>query len=144
MKELIDQFLHFHPNIRTMHMGTDDIDIIQQCSKCRRTGMTPAELYLFHMTPLIRHVNEKGISVMLWDDFIRDWPLVHLETLAEEDVQVVVWNSSPDLDVRSPASEDLKPVYKPGILRNIVWNNYEVKRFSCFLSLSSLVAYRCY
>lgn len=36
--------------------------------------MTPADLFLFHMVPLINDVRDNmGLEVLLWDDAVRDW-----------------------------------------------------------------------
>lgn len=72
----IDEVIALHPGIRHIHLGGDEVWQLCACGVCRNRAASHAAgkigVYLEHMTPLLRHVIEKGVTPLIWADMF--WP----------------------------------------------------------------------
>ena len=97
--------------------GGNEVAALKKCQQCQLLPEAPNVLYLRHISAIIdwlrcksaqltvahsqAHVTcscrNQGLEVFMFDDMIRDWPVELLEQLAATEVNLVVWNYSPDL-----------------------------------------------
>lgn len=72
----LDEVIALHPGIRHILLGGDEVLNLGSCGLCQKHAERgpnwKIELYLEHMTPLLRHVQEKGVTPLIWADMF--WP----------------------------------------------------------------------
>eukprot|EP00823_Brevimastigomonas_motovehiculus_P002744 TRINITY_DN1651_c0_g1_i1.p1 TRINITY_DN1651_c0_g1~~TRINITY_DN1651_c0_g1_i1.p1 ORF type:complete len:611 (+),score=150.23 TRINITY_DN1651_c0_g1_i1:120-1952(+) len=114
VRDILDQVLSFHPKSTIIHLGGGEVSRLKECWRCKRLPLSEAELYMYHMLPLIKYVRSRDLRVIIWDDMIRNFPYPQMDVLSNAGVELAVWNYSPSL--QGP------PV---GVLRPALWNSYE-------------------
>ncbi|MCC6679300.1 MAG: family 20 glycosylhydrolase [Phycisphaeraceae bacterium] len=97
VQRLIDDVLALMPGIKRFHLGGDEAwqfgsnpetsAFIEQHGK--------GALYLHHVDPLLRHLNQRGIRPMLWHDMMIEWDQSELHKLGEQ-ADLVVWGYTGD------------------------------------------------
>lgn len=82
-----------HGRITHFHLGGDEAWAMGTCPECHKIVEKhgKAHLYLQHVTPMLEALNEKGITPILWDDMMREWPAAALQDLAEK-AQLMCWS----------------------------------------------------
>jgi len=92
--KLLEQFLSFHPGIKAIHLGGDEVWNIGSCSMCSQSSHS--DLYMKHMMPLIRFVRKNGLRALVWDDMMRKWPVDQLNKISAY-IEPVVWEYLPNV-----------------------------------------------
>ena len=103
IRELVDQVLDFHPGVRAIHLGADEVWTLGSCAACAPVagGAGKAALFLRHVKPLLEHVRGRGVEALIWDDMLREWPVEKLKEIAGL-AAPVVWRYGADIEQRLP------------------------------------------
>lgn len=74
--DLIDEVMAFHPDTPVFHIGGDETGFLGECPRCARAAKERGEidLYLDHITRVLRHVIGHGKRPILWEDIVRVRP----------------------------------------------------------------------
>jgi len=88
MKVVINQVMSLHEGCTTVHLGAGEVFDLGLCSDC--SGVSHAELFLAHMTPILEHVNSKGLKPLIWDDMLTAWPDQKLRDVARL-TDIAIW-----------------------------------------------------
>ncbi|XP_067042986.1 hexosaminidase D-like isoform X1 [Acropora muricata] len=94
--QLIDQVLALHPDIEWFHIGGDEVWNLKTCSVCIKDKRDKSELFIHHMMPILKHLKDKGVTPIMWDDMMRNWPVEYLKELGSF-VEPMVWAYTSDL-----------------------------------------------
>ncbi len=97
--ELIDDVLRTHGSrARRFHIGGDEPWTFGSCPRCKELIEQEGKdgLYLRHIDPILKHLEDRGIRPLLWDDKMRDWPIESLRRLAER-AELMVWSYTEDI-----------------------------------------------
>jgi hypothetical protein len=95
---LIDDVLKTHEGrIRRFHLGGDEARTLGSCPKCKAfvEKYGKAALYLQHVAPFLKHLNQRGLRPILWDDMMREWPMDALRDLSA-DAELMCWSYGSD------------------------------------------------
>jgi len=98
VQNLIDQIMAFHPNIRYLHIGCDEVYHIAECALCQRKFKD--DIFLAHVQRVATYVKNKYKNVIpiIWDDMLRH---ISASTLREyklgELVEPMVWVYAEDV-----------------------------------------------
>ncbi|XP_068717572.1 hexosaminidase D-like isoform X1 [Montipora capricornis] len=106
--ELIDQVLELHPDAKWFHIGGDEVWNLKTCPVCMKDTRNKSELFVHHMTPILKHLRNKDVTPIMWDDMMRKWPVEYLKELGDL-VEPMVW----------AYTSDLKGYFPPGM-----WQRY--------------------
>lgn len=104
---MIDQYLILHPDIRLFHIGHDEVYYFLSNSACeefkRSTGIQDQyELFAYHLSILIRYIQEKNskISLFIWHDVLQNLKLEMLQKYNLTNViNPVLWSYREDISV---------------------------------------------
>ncbi|XP_065647373.1 hexosaminidase D isoform X5 [Hydra vulgaris] len=102
--KMIDQVLYVHPDITLIHLGGDEVFNLKDCARCKASGMQKEHIYLHHMVPILKYIKKKTnlrVRPIIWDDMIRNWPLVEMQKLSNL-TDIMVWGYGPNLDNHFP------------------------------------------
>ncbi|XP_073246038.1 hexosaminidase D-like [Porites lutea] len=94
--ELIDQVLALHPDIKWFHIGGDEVWNLKTCPVCIKDERNKSQLFVHHMTPILKHLQSKEITPIMWDDMMRWSPVEYLKELGSL-VEPMVWAYTSDL-----------------------------------------------
>lgn len=94
--ELIDQVLALHPGLQWFHIGGDEVWNLKTCPVCLKDAQNKSELFVHHMKPILKHLQGKKVTPIMWDDMMRYWPLEYLKELGPL-VEPMVWAYRSDL-----------------------------------------------
>lgn len=94
--ELIDQVLALHPGLQWFHIGGDEVWNLKTCPVCLKDSQNKSELFVHHMKPILKHLQGKKVTPIMWDDMMRYWPLEYLKELGPL-VEPMVWAYRSDL-----------------------------------------------
>ena len=100
VKKMLDQVLALHPDIRTIHLGGDEVFNMKDCSKCKQSNKTKEHLFLHHMIPLLKHlhtVTQNRVKPVIWDDMLRKWSVEDMKIIAPL-TDIMVWGYVPQLE----------------------------------------------
>ena len=103
LRDMVDQIMKFHPGIKHLHIGSDEVYQIGQCALCMEKMSnlhigTP-ELFLDHVRHIASYVQQAyGVKPLMWDDMFRntDEKLIAQYGLGSL-VEVVVWDYHPGM-----------------------------------------------
>lgn len=122
VKEMIDDVMALHRDIKYFHIGCDEVYNLGECYKCVQTMVkerwTKQQLFLNHVTTVARYIREKypKVTVLTWDDEFRK---VTLQELTESGigalVEPVVWKYTPTIE---------------SFLPDLLWDKYATA-FNC-------------
>ncbi len=89
---LIDDVLTLM-NPAWFHLGGDEAWHMASCPRCKKAVKTKGKdrLYLQHITPILEHLNARGIRPVLWDDMMRKWPASRLKALGRR-ADLMAWS----------------------------------------------------
>ncbi len=74
--DMIDEVMEWHPDVEYFHIGGDETGWLGKCPRCARIAKKKGEveLYLGHITSVLKHVIARGKKPILWDDIVRTQP----------------------------------------------------------------------
>jgi len=105
---MLEQVAKLHPKAKRIHIGADEVYFIAKCNTCQmrmssRQWVSSSDLFLDHVKGVARYVQDKlGLKPMMWDDHFRSISeQVLLESQIGPLVELVVWNYTPVLELRS-------------------------------------------
>ncbi|EDO33797.1 predicted protein [Nematostella vectensis] len=78
LEEIIDQVADLHPHSQWLHVGGDEVYNLKTCESCKMDVRNKSAIFLHHMLPVLRHVSNRNLSAIIWDDMMRDWELPQL------------------------------------------------------------------
>ncbi|EDO35946.1 predicted protein [Nematostella vectensis] len=96
IKEIIDQVADLHPHSQWLHVGGDEVYNLKTCESCKMDVRNKSAIFLHHMLPVLRHVSNRNLSAIIWDDMMRDWELPQL-SLMKGLVEPMLWGYKPTL-----------------------------------------------
>ncbi|KAB7496064.1 Hexosaminidase D [Armadillidium nasatum] len=115
LKKIIDQMMEVHPGISWIHIGSDEVYNIGECSRCQKyissSGISKNDLFLRHSVKVAQYIKSSyDIQPIMWDDEFRKTPLKSIiDSGIGKYVEIMIWR------------------YSPGILagiRNDIWEKY--------------------
>lgn len=129
--ELVDQVLALHPGIKWFHIGGDEVWNLKTCSVCMKDERNKSQLFVHHMTPILKHLQSKQVTPIMWDDMMRRWPVEYLKELGSL-VEPMVWAYRSDLTGYFPQGmwerygEAFKKVWAASAFKGATypWSNY--------------------
>ncbi|XP_034938120.1 hexosaminidase D-like isoform X2 [Chelonus insularis] len=104
IREMIDQVINAHPNIKYLHIGADEVYYIGECSRCLdemvKRQWSKKKLFLNHVESIVRYIKNKypHITVLMWDDEFRDiTPEEIFKSGLNKLIEPVIWKYTSDL-----------------------------------------------
>ena len=52
---------------------------LKTCPVCLKDARNKSELFVHHMKPILKHLQGKKVTPIMWDDMMRYWPLEYLK-----------------------------------------------------------------
>ena len=52
---------------------------LKTCSVCTKDKRDKSELFIHHMMPILKHLKDKDVTPIMWDDMMRTWPVEYLK-----------------------------------------------------------------
>ena len=103
LKSMVDDIMRLHPRSKRLHIGSDEVYQIGQCSLCMdkmsKHRIGTSELFLDHVRHIAGYVQEKyRVKPLMWDDMFRNMEeklIAHYNMAAM--VEVVVWDYHPGM-----------------------------------------------
>ena len=46
---------------------------------CEADKRNKSELFLHHMSPILKHIRDKGLTPLMWEDMMREWTVDQLK-----------------------------------------------------------------
>lgn len=91
-RELVDDMIDLHPNIRYMHIGGDETRRLGNCPRCAEVAKEHGKgrLYLDYHKQAIEYVCSRGLTPIIWDDMLCKYPEV-IEQMPREAV-IMYWD----------------------------------------------------
>jgi len=88
IKELLEEMIEAHPEIKYIHLGGDEARSLGKCPACREKAekLGVSRLYIDHMNLLCDFVISKGLTPIVWDDML----CAHPEALDLLNKQIVI------------------------------------------------------
>ena len=68
-KDMADELLELHRDDEYFHIGADEVDLNDPCSKC--DGQDRFQMYIRHVERAADYLREHGKKVLIWDDVFR-------------------------------------------------------------------------
>ncbi|XP_076059853.1 hexosaminidase D-like [Oratosquilla oratoria] len=120
---MIDQIMELHPGVNWIHIGSDEVYNLGECSRCQQYLFNhqwgKSDLFLYHVTKIAKYVKDSfDVQPIMWDDEFRKVPLKLLQKAdIAKYIEVMVWKYSSNImaDLRSELWE------KYSIVFNGVW-----------------------
>ncbi|GBL90718.1 Hexosaminidase D [Araneus ventricosus] len=114
LRQIIDQVIALHPQIRWLHIGSDEVYYIGECSLCqkkmRKYFMDKEDLFIYHVKNVAKYIKEKyNIQPIMWDDMFR---MVPDETIKKSEiykyVELMAWQYGPFVELKIPPDAWIK------------------------------------
>ena len=108
IQKLVDQVVDLHPNSEWIHVGGDEVYGLGTCQSCPEKTMSSSNLYIHHMSRVLRHVatherrNGRKIKSIIWEDMIRSWSIEKLKEF-QHLTTVMVWKYDSNIEEGFPA-----------------------------------------
>lgn len=119
VKLMIDQVLQLHPGIDWVHIGSDEVYNLGECTRCQQyllhQQFGKSDLFLQHVRSVARYVKDNyDVQPIMWDDEFRKIPLKAMQDSKVGDVvEIMVWKYSSGImvDLRSDIWEKYSSVF---------------------------------
>lgn len=119
VKQMIDQMLQLHPGIDWLHIGSDEVYNLGECTRCQKFLLNhqfgKSDLFLQHVKSVAKYVKENyDVQPIMWDDEFRKVPLKAMQDSKVGDVlEIMVWKYSSGImvDLRSDIWEKYSSVF---------------------------------
>ncbi|XP_042204044.1 hexosaminidase D-like [Homarus americanus] len=119
IKMMIDQILEMHPGIDWLHIGSDEVYNLGECTRCQQYLLHQQfgknDLFLHHVKKVSRYIKENyDVQPIMWDDEFRKIPLKAIEdSQVGQLVEIMVWKYSTGImvDLRSDMWEKYSSVF---------------------------------
>lgn len=119
IKLMIDQVLQLHPGIDWLHIGSDEVYNLGECTRCQQYLLHhqfgKSDLFLQHVRSVARYVKDNyDVQPIMWDDEFRKIPLKAMQdSKVGEVVEIMVWKYSSGImvDLRSDIWEKYSSVF---------------------------------
>lgn len=121
---MIDQIVQLHPNLKYLHIGSDEVYALGKCARCidkmKQENWNKNQLFLHHVKSVARYVRTAHPHVMplVWEDMFRSLSSSELfESGISQWVEPVVWNYHPNIlmhinsDIWSMYSHNFKNIW---------------------------------
>lgn len=114
LRQIVDQIVAMHPNIKWLHIGSDEVYYIGECNLCqkkmRKHYMDKEDLFIYHVKNIAKYIKEKyDIQPIMWDDMFR---MVPEETIKKSEiwkyVELMAWNYGPFVENKIPPDAWIK------------------------------------
>src|SRR6185295_18215392 len=89
LKKILAEFAAINPS-PVLHIGGDEPWILNSDERCRRRGLSKAELYIDHYRWVIRETKRLGKRPAMWGDILIKYP--HLLSEIDRDVLIYDWH----------------------------------------------------
>lgn len=106
--QMLEEVAKLHPKAKRIHIGADEVYFIAKCNTCQmrmsnQQWVSSSDLFLDHVKNVAWYVQHKlGLKPMMWDDHFRSISeQVLLKSQIGSMVELVVWNYTPILELRS-------------------------------------------
>lgn len=121
--DLIDEVMDYHLDVPFFHIGADETGFLGKCPRCARVVKAKGEtqLYLDHITRVVKHVIRRGKRPIMWEDIVR----VHPESVRRLPRETVLayWDYGQTCERHYP--RDLNPTlarfYRVGAKSHELW-----------------------
>ncbi|XP_054722166.1 hexosaminidase D-like isoform X2 [Uloborus diversus] len=106
LRQIIDQVVALHPQIKWLHIGSDEVYYIGECNLCqkfmRKHFMDKEDLFINHVKSIAKYIKEKyQIQPIMWDDMFR---MVPDETIRKSEiwkyVEIMAWQYGPYVEMK--------------------------------------------
>lgn len=119
IKQMIDQILQLHPGIDWLHIGSDEVYNLGECTRCQKFLLNrqygKSDLFLQHVKSVAKYVKDNyDVQPIMWDDEFRKVPLKAMQDSKVGDVlEIMVWKYSSGImvDLRSDIWEKYSSVF---------------------------------
>ncbi|XP_045615407.2 hexosaminidase D [Procambarus clarkii] len=119
IKMMIDQILEMHPGIDWLHIGSDEVYNLGECTRCQQYLLHQQfgknDLFLHHVKKVAKYVKENyDIQPIMWDDEFRKIPLRAIQdSQVGQLLEIMVWKYSAGImvDLRSDIWEKYSTVF---------------------------------
>ena len=76
--------LHMHVMLTiniTLNFSSFTLQVwnLKTCSVCMKDERNKSQLFVHHMTPIVKHLQSKQVTPIMWDDMMRRWPVEYLK-----------------------------------------------------------------
>ncbi|XP_013782816.1 hexosaminidase D-like [Limulus polyphemus] len=122
IKLMIDQVLTLHREAKWIHIGSDEVYNIGECSLCKsrlvKNYWDTNTLFLSHVKTVAAYVKNKHVQPIMWDDMFRVIPEEQIRSSEiAKFVEIMVWQYSENIE------DKLTPEIweKYGVLFSPVW-----------------------
>lgn len=119
IKMMIDQIVEMHPGIDWLHIGSDEVYNLGECTRCQQYLLHQQfgknDLFLHHVKKVAQYVKENyDIQPIMWDDEFRKVPLMAIQdSQVGQLLEIMVWKYSIGImvDLRSDIWEKYSSVF---------------------------------
>ncbi|MPC08063.1 hexosaminidase D-like [Portunus trituberculatus] len=119
IKMMIDQVMQLHPGTDWLHIGSDEVYNLGECTRCQQYLLHhqfgKSDLFLHHVRSVAKYVKENyDVQPIMWDDEFRKIPLKAMEdSKVGEVLEIMVWKYSSGImvDLRSDIWEKYSTVF---------------------------------
>ncbi|XP_063593508.1 hexosaminidase D-like [Penaeus indicus] len=119
IRMMIDQIVEMHPDLNWLHIGSDEVYNLGECSRCQHFLMNQQfgknDLFLHHVKTVARYVKEThDIQPIMWDDEFRKVPLRAIQNAqVGQLLEIMVWKYGDNImvDLRSDIWEKYSAVF---------------------------------
>lgn len=124
LRSMIDQIVHLHPNLKYLHIGSDEVYELGKCVRCidkmKQETWNRGQLFINHVKSVAKYIRTTHSHVMplVWEDMFRSLSFTELfESGISQWVEPVVWNYHPNIlmhinsDIWSMYSHNFKNIW---------------------------------
>lgn len=118
VEALIEEMIDRSPGLRYLHLGGDEAWDLGGHPDSKQYIKThgQAELYLHHIEPLLKLLNDRGIRPILWHDMMIQWPDKDLQRIGKQaDLMAWGYRGTPDQGRHHHRHEVLERMRRDGV-----------------------------
>lgn len=90
VKTLLEDINRLFPESKYLHLGCDEVWSLLKCDRCSSSGLTPVQMFIKYVNPLIDFVCKMGKIPLLWHDMLAEGTVEELRELDKRAI-VIVW-----------------------------------------------------